>query len=131
MALHKPVTTSGVHPHATSPPSGLTDGETAGAYGVHTQVGPLPWVTVDLLAAHVIDRIKIYNRNDGWFDDGLPLTVQLSANGVDFVDVATRTTSFVKWTIDVPRQKARYVRVRSASGKYVALSELREVFGDP
>jgi hypothetical protein len=131
LALHKPVTTSGVHPSSTSPPAGLTDGVRTGDYGVHTSVSDAPWVTVDLLGVYLVDAIKVYNRGDGWFDEGLPMTVQLSQNGADFVDVATRTTSFgqlVPWTIEVPRRAARYVRVRGPKGKYVALTEL-EVFG--
>jgi hypothetical protein len=132
LALHKPVATSGVHPAGTSPPAGLTDGITSGGYGVHTAVAALPWVSVDLLGVHVVDEVKVYNRGDGWYNDGLPMTVQLSEDGTNFVDVATRTATFgqqTPWTIEMPRQRARYVRVRGGSGKYVALSEL-EVFGD-
>src|SRR5450432_2224253 len=132
LALHKPVLTSGVHPAATSPPAGLTDGVTTGGYGVHTAAAPLPWVSVDLLDVHAADAVKVYNRGDGWYDDGLPMTVQLSRDGVTFVDIGTRTTPFgqdAPWVLEVPHQKARYVRVRGGAGKYVALSEL-EVFGD-
>jgi hypothetical protein len=132
LALHKPVLTSGVHPAATSPPAGLTDGVTLGGYGVQTAVAALPWVSVDLLEVHAVDEIKVYNRGDGWYNDGLPMTVQLSQDGASFVDVGTRTTTFgqeVPWVLEVPHQKARFVRVRGGAGKYVALSEL-EVFGD-
>jgi hypothetical protein len=131
IALHRPVTTSGVHPSALSPPSGLTDGVISGApYGVHTQVGDAPWVQVDLGAIRRIDRVKIYNRGDGYLDDGLPLTLQLSENGVHFIDVDTRTASFTQvrpWVFKAQGSSARYVRVKAARGKYVALSEL-EVF---
>jgi hypothetical protein len=132
IALHKPVTTSGVHPSATSPPSGLTDGVISGAgYGVHTALGDAPWVQVDLGAIQEIGEVKIYNRGDGYFEDCLPLTLQLSKDGVTFVDVATRTTTFSQrrpWVFKAHGSAARYVRVRSARGKYVALSEL-EVYG--
>jgi len=132
LALHKPVTTSGIHPEALSPPAGLTDGVIVGPpYGVHTSVGDAPWVQVDLLAVTAIDKIKIYNRADGWLDDCLPLTLQLSENGSTFVDVETRTTSFGQqspWIAKAKGKRARYVRIRGARGKYVTLSEL-EVFG--
>lgn len=132
LALHKPVATSGVFPTATSPPGGLTDGVTTGSYGVHTAVGGIPWVSVDLQGVYRIKKVKVYNRGDGWFDGGLPMTVQLSENGKDFVDVGTQTSTFgqwVPWTLRVDHKRARWVRVRGGDGKYVALSEL-EVFGD-
>jgi NedA-like, galactose-binding domain len=132
VALHKPVTTSGVHPNAVSPPSGLTDGVIVGPpYGVHTSVGDAPWVQVDLLSVYTIDKIKVYNRGDGWLDDCLPLTLQLSENGSTFVDVETRTAAFgqqAPWIAKAKGKRARYVRIRAVRGKYVTLSEL-EVFG--
>jgi hypothetical protein len=132
IALHKPVTTSGVHPNAVSPPSGLTDGVITGSpYGVHTQVGGTPWVQVDLLAIYEIEKVKVYNRGDGWFDNGLPMVLQLSVNGIDYLDVETRTAPFgqsTPWIAKPGRRKGRYVRLRGPQGMYVALSEL-EVFG--
>jgi len=45
-----------------------------------------------------LGKIKLYNRGDGWFDDALlPLTLELSENGTDFVVVDRRTTSFGQW----------------------------------
>jgi F5/8 type C domain-containing protein len=132
LALHKPVEASGLYVGSASPLGGLTDGVTTGSYGAHTKVGEVPWLSVDLQGVFLIKKVKVYNRGDGWFDDALPVTVQLSLNGKDFVDVGTRTTTFgqlVPWTLKVGHQRARWVRVRGADGKYLALSEL-EVFGD-
>jgi hypothetical protein len=132
LALHMPVTVSGVHPASKSPPAGLTDGVIAGApYGVHTQVGGIPWVQVDLGEVRSIDEIKVYNRGDGYFDDGLPMTLKLSEDGTSFTDLETRTTPFAQsapWVAKAGGRKARYVRVVGATGKYVTLSEL-EVYG--
>jgi hypothetical protein len=112
----------------------LTDGVISGAtYGVHTDVSDAPWVQVDLLAVYALDKIKIYNRGDAFFDDGLPMTLQVSDNGVTFVDVETRTKLFgqtTPWVAKARGLKARFVRIRGARGKYVTLSEL-EVFGRP
>ncbi|HVU49560.1 MAG TPA: discoidin domain-containing protein [Polyangia bacterium] len=134
LALHKPTSASGVHPGSMAAPGGLTDGVISGApYGVHTNTSDAPWVQVDLLAPVDIDKIKIYNRGDGFFDDGLPLTLQASEDGARFFDIETRTRSFGQgspWVAKVHGVRARYVRVRGARGKYVALSEL-EVFGHP
>jgi hypothetical protein len=132
IALNKPVTVSGLHPLATSPPSGLTDGVKSGGYGVHTNSSDAPWVQVDLGAIYAIDRVKAYNRGDGWFNDGLPMTLQLSENGRDFVDIETRTTSFTQkkpWSTLAGHRLARYIRIRGARGRYVSLSEL-EAFGE-
>jgi len=132
VALHKPVTMSAPHPDATFAPGGLTDGVRSESFGVHTSVSEMPWVQVDLLATYLLDTVKVYNRGDSAFDAGLPMTLQLSQNGRDFVDVATRTTHFSQkspWTIKLPRQPARFVRVRGGRGRYVALSEL-EAFGE-
>jgi hypothetical protein len=128
VALHKPVTVSSVHPGALSPPAGLTDGVISGAlYGVHTQVGDAPWVQVDLESVTEIDEVRVYNRGDGYFDEGLPMTLQFSEDGSTFTDLEKRTTSFSQgspWVAKANGRKARYVRVRGAPGKYVALSEL-------
>jgi hypothetical protein len=132
VALHKPVRVSAVFPDASSSPAGLTDGVIAGApYGVHTGIAEASWVEVDLLRVYSIDKIKIYNRGDGFGDDGLPMTLQVSEDGRAFKDVETRTTTFEQtapWIAKGHGRAARYVRVRGARGKYVALSEL-EVYG--
>jgi hypothetical protein len=133
LALHKPVTVNGVHPQAKSPPAGLTDGVTDNDYGVHTSVSDAPWVSVDLGDVHAIDKIIVYNRGDGWWDCCLPMTLQLSENDKDFTDVEKQTRVFGQrrpWVVEIePPRRARYVRIRGAAGKYIALTEL-EVFGD-
>ena len=115
VALHKPVTVSGVHPASGAEPGGLTDGVIAGApYGVHTNVGETSWAQVDLEAVYELDKVKIYNRGDGFLDDGLPMTLQVSENGVTFVDVETRTTHFTQtspWVAKPRGRAARYVRI--------------------
>lgn len=131
VALHKPTTTSSVHPRAVMAPGGLTDGITTESYGIHTDVEDFPWVQVDLQATYKISRVVVYNRGDAEFDAGLPFTLQLSEDGIHYVDVETRTTSFgqwIPWVAFCHDRKARYVRVHSAKGKYVALSEVK-VFG--
>jgi hypothetical protein len=131
IALSKPVTVSSVHPSSMGTPAGLTDGITSAAYGAHTNKEASPWVQVDLTEIYRIDRVKIYNRGDGWFDEGLPMTLAFSENGRDFVVVDTRTKSFGQWqpwVVDAKKARARYVRVNGAPGSFVALNEI-EVFG--
>lgn len=127
IALGKPSFASSRHPQSIAPPNGLTDGETSGAYGVHTQDEENAWVMVDLLFTQQIGKIKVFNRGDGYFDEGLPFALELSENGSDFVVVDERTKPFSRlrpWLHDARGQKARYVRIRKLGRGYVALSEI-------
>jgi len=131
IALHKPVSTSSVYPGTNAPPNGLTDGVTSGTYGAHTNREEHPWAQIDLLDVYRINKVKIYNRGDGWYDEGLPMTLEFSENGVDFVEVDKRTASFgqwVPWMFNARKKKARYLRVVGNRGAYVALNEI-EVTG--
>ena len=131
VALHKPVTLSANHPQSISPPSGLTDGITSGAYGAETTVSVDPWVQVDLERRYAIDKVKVYNRGDAAFDAGMPMTLQCSEDGVAFATIETRRTSFSQkdpWVAHLSGRPCRYVRVHGARGTYVALSEI-EVYG--
>jgi hypothetical protein len=131
IALHKPVAVSSIHHSSTAPEGGLTDGSTSSSYGVHTDLEANPWVRVDLLDVYQLKKIKIYNRKDGFFDEGLPFTLELSENGVDFAAVDRKVAPFESsspWVYVANGRKARYIRVRGAPGKYVTLNEL-EAYG--
>jgi hypothetical protein len=134
LALHKPTGMSAMHPGSGAAPGGLTDGVITGApYGIHSAVGDAPWVQTDLLAVYLLDTVKIYNRGDAFFDEGLPMTLQLSLDGAHYVDVETRTKPFTQtapWVAKLHGTPGRFVRVRGTRGKYVTLSEL-EAFGRP
>lgn len=127
LARGKPVMTSSVHPNSTAVPGGLTDGETKGAYGVHTNIEANPWVMVDLEAPVAIHRVKVYNRGDGWFDDCLPLRLEFSEDGHNFSVVSQRAVSFSQaqpWVYNAGGKRARYVRISGKPSGFVALSEL-------
>lgn len=131
LAAGKPVIASSRHPQSTAPPQGLTDGSTAAGYGVHTKDENDAWVMVDLQSPHKIGTIKVFNRTDGYFDEGLPFSLELSLNGTEFVEVDQRKVSFSRlrpWTFDAEGREARFVRIRKIGRGYVALSEL-EVYG--
>jgi hypothetical protein len=130
LALGKPVTISSRHPASTAPPdnSGFVNGKIEGSYGIHTAEGGA-WVMVDLLASHKLSEIRIYNRGDGWFDAGLPFTLELSQDGKTFTVVETRTAGFSSaepWIFKAQGKPARYIRIRSKT--YIALTEL-EAYG--
>lgn len=140
LARGKLVTQSSAWPGAP-PSSVLVDGKTDGSHGpgsaggpdyLHTAKDGAPWAMVDLGKPYRVRRVKIYNRNDSNFDDGLPLSLELSEDGKTFATVAERTTHFgatifdPPWEVTVDGRRARFVRVRARD--YLALSEV-EVFG--
>ncbi|HSQ67042.1 MAG TPA: discoidin domain-containing protein [Polyangiaceae bacterium] len=122
VALHKPVTTSGLK---VSPPTGaeVVDGKTRGTFGVHTSDSPQAFVSIDLERVYHVQRVRIFNRGDGWFDDVLPLTLEVSRDGRYFDPVAQRTVHFDVWTVDLGGRDARWVRVTRNNG-YIALNEI-------
>jgi hypothetical protein len=130
VALQKPVIPSSVWYQPTEGQT-IVDGETGTTFGVHTRLEESPYVTIDLQDDYRIEKVRVHNRADGWFDDCLPLVLELSLDGRDFAEVARRESHFdadPPWVIDVHGQRARYVRLRVARRTYLALSEV-EVFG--
>lgn len=122
VALGKPVTTSPLlAPPAT--PEGIVDGRTRGTFGLQTMKTRAPFVTIDLQRTYRIRRIKIYNRGDGWFDEILPLSLEVSTDGITFQHVATRTDHFAVWDLRFDALDARWVRVSKDNG-YIALNEI-------
>jgi F5/8 type C domain len=126
LALHKKVTMSQSHPASTAPSdgSGLVNGEVEAGYGVQTTRGAA-WVMIDLDASYALGDVVVHNRKDGWFDEGLPLTLELSQDGKTFKEVARRTEPFTAtnpWVVEAHGAEARFVRLRSPS--YIALTEI-------
>jgi hypothetical protein len=130
IALGKPV-----HPSSRkhNPPDGheLVDGELGTSFGIHTNVEESPSVIIDLQARYWIDSIKVYNRVDGWYDDSLPLVVELSQDGSKWDELARREEHFdasPPWVINGRGKPAQFVRIRVGRKSYLALSEV-EVYG--
>jgi hypothetical protein len=126
LALRRPVTASSRIPGSIAPDdnSGVVNGEIEGKYGIHTNRGG-SWVMVDLQDVHRLSTIKVFNRADGWFDEGLPLRLEVSEDGQQWKEVERRATHFSAtdpWVIKPQGTRARFVRV--ASGNYVALTEI-------
>lgn len=124
-----------------SPPgAALVDGIESGRHPpsskkadfVVTNQQPQPFALIDLGRTYSIKEIRVFNRADDNFDDGLPYTVELSNDGSVYVPLDVRSTHFGSgildrpWSIDGRHTAARFVRVRCV--KQLALSEV-EVFG--
>jgi hypothetical protein len=130
IALGKPV-----HPSSRkgNAPDGhdLVDGDIGTSVGVHTNTEDNPNVVIDLQGGYWIDKVKVYNRVDGWFDDCLPLVVELSVDGTKWDEIGRREEHFgtdPPWIVDGGGRRAKQVRLRVARKSYLALSEV-EVFG--
>jgi hypothetical protein len=130
VALGKPVQASSRRP-ATPDGHELVDGETGTSYAVQTNTEESPNVVIDLLGPYSIDRVNVHNRNDGWFDECLPLVVEVSLDGLHYDEIGRREQHFdanPPWVAEGHGRPARFVRVRVARHGYLALSEV-EVFG--
>jgi hypothetical protein len=130
VALGKPVHASSIKGRS---PDGheLVDGEVGTSYGLATNTDDSPNVVIDLVDTFRIQSVNVYNRVDGAYDDCLPLVLELSSDGANYVEVARRDQHFgadPPWTIRGGGRLARYVRLRVARRGYLALSEV-EVFG--
>jgi hypothetical protein len=122
VALHKIVTVSSVH---DGKPSALVDGHRRGTYGMQTNEGVHPFVMIDLGRAYRVRSVRVYNRGDGWFDEVLPLSLEVSIDGAHFREVAKRTEHFDVWNVDwsAAPVEARFIRASKANG-YIALNEI-------
>jgi hypothetical protein len=130
LALGMPVQSSSLHSESRSA-EGLVNGKIERTWGVHTGREESPWVAIDLGVARQLGSVRVHNRGDGWFDDCLPLVVELSLDGVHYTEIGRRAKRFEQdspWRVKANGQAARYVRVRVARASYLALSEV-EVFG--
>jgi hypothetical protein len=130
IAFGKPVHASS---HRANTPDGheLVDGEIGTSFAVHTDAQSEPNVVIDLQDKYWIDTVKVYNRVDGWYDDCLPLVVELSVDGQKWDEIGRREEHFgasPPWVVNGGGKPAHFVRVKVARTSYLALSEV-EVFG--
>ncbi len=127
IALGKPASASSLL-HGSPPASGVTNGQIESTFGVQTTVEGQPWVMVDLGKAYPIGEVRVYNRADGWLDDGLPFVLELSVDGVAWTTINRRATSFSDsrpWKAKAHGTPARYVRVRCPHHGYIAIDEIK------
>lgn len=127
VALHKVVTASSHYP-GTPEPSALVDG-VWDKLGVHTTVESTPWVLIDLGGTYTVRSIRVRNRPDGFFDEGLPLIVETAGTDGAFVVAGERTVHYDAWDVDVGGKSVAKVRLRVPHHGYIALAEV-EVYAD-
>jgi hypothetical protein len=133
IALGKPVHPSSRPAGPKAAPDGheLVDGDFGTSVGVYTNTEDNPSVVIDLQDSYWIDKVKVYNRLDGWFDDCLPLVAEVSTDGKSWEQIGRREEHFgtdPPWIVDGGGRRATQLRLRVARKSYLALSEV-EVFG--
>jgi hypothetical protein len=77
----------------------------------HTSEMESPWIEIDLGSFERVSKITVLNRTDCCLERPLPLEVLLGLDGVHWTKVAQRSGVFESWTVEFPRQLARYVRL--------------------
>jgi hypothetical protein len=130
IAAGKPVHVSS---YKLNPPDGqeLATGRAGFTFAVHTNVEESPNVVIDLQGDYAIDRVEVYNRGDGWWDDCLPLVLEVSRDGNSYTELARREEHFgfdKPWVVRASGTVARFVRARVARHSYLALGRVA-VFG--
>jgi hypothetical protein len=129
LALHRPVTLSSVHPRSRAPAGGvgLVNGKLEFTYGAITDIQDDPWMMVDLERPMRVGRIVVHNRGDGWFDECLPLVVEVGSDASLLEEIGTRNTVFTRtnpWVLDHIDRTIRYVRIRKQGHGYISLDEV-------
>jgi len=130
VARGKPVRASSRYPNSPEP-AGATDGIRGNGFGVHTNVEERPWVEIDLGAVYLIRRIEVFHRSDGYQEESLPMTLEISEDRSRWTEIGTRAQAFTAkdpWKSVVDRQRAQFVRVSVRRKTYLSLSEI-EVYG--
>jgi hypothetical protein len=79
----------------------------------HTKVETNPWFELDLGDVRSFSVIEIQNRGDCCLEVVLPLAVEVSEDAQAWREVARQTEVFDTWRIELPPQRARYVRARA------------------
>ena len=131
LALHAKVYAS---THEDGRPGGdaLVNGWLESEYGTHTNIQESPWITIDLGQMTKVGAIRVYNRDDGWQDQQLPLELAISNDAVTYTTVARTERMFTQsfpWRITVRRRPFRFMRFQVPRKTALCLSEV-EVFAE-
>lgn len=79
---------------------------------MHTLEEDSPSVTVDLTGPRRMVGFEIVNRADCCAERAVPLAVELSGDGIHWLQVARRSAGFAAWRAAIPPRQVRFVRVR-------------------
>lgn len=131
VALHKRTTASSAE--FGTQPSDVVDGKNFGGFGYHSAEEESPWLRVDLGRSYKVREVRVFARHDCCLDQSVPMAIETSTDGEQYVAVAQRDEPFDQvdpWTITPRGISARYIRVRVLRLAVLVLSEI-EVIGEP
>jgi hypothetical protein len=114
-------------------PDVLVNGRLEAEGGAQTKKEKNSWQTIDLGKHTKIGALRVYNRNDGFFEENYPIVVEVSDDNVHWSFVARREMVFTQdwpWRIRCYDTAGRYVRITAEKETPLCLSEV-EVFASP
>jgi len=123
LALHAAVSVSSLDRSIKGNPRGLVDGDKK-SMAIHTKKGQGEWASIDLGALESINEVRVYNRRDCCQARAVPLRIEVSSNGSNYVTVGRRDKVFDDFTLTFPPVEARYVRVLNESNNILHLAEV-------
>jgi hypothetical protein len=126
VAFHKTVGARGMMA-SLAVPATLVDGDKDATYSPVVIRGVNASFTIDLSGAYALDRVRVFNRHDGGFDNCLPLNLETSIDGETWSLRERRRDHFSVWTERMDQVAARYVRLRT-EGLELGLVEV-EIYG--
>jgi hypothetical protein len=112
-------------------PAGAVDGSKSGQYGYHSVLEDSPWLSIDLGKRYALTSVKVYGRGDGYYDQSIPLALEVSDDGTTYRQIAERAEPFSAsdpWVIKPAGVVTQYVRLHTLRKSYLVLGEV-EVYG--
>lgn len=123
LARGKPVAMDGYTAQFPHPPEGLVDGDQLNV-GFHSDRRMNPTVTIDLGSVQSISRIEVFNRPDCCQERSVPINVQVSVDGNEYVTLRREEHTFYHMTVRFGSRPARYVRLLRNGREFFHLSEV-------
>jgi hypothetical protein len=122
IALHRAVEVSSQYPGAGEDHTLLVDGDRTNL-GFHTNCEGPQFAIVDLGAAHKIDKVVVYNR-DEFPERAVPLYLEVGSDRQNFKQVAVKKEPFDKWAATGLGATGRYIRLRNTPPNCFHLAEV-------
>ncbi len=123
LARDRPVVVTSAERNIRARPRGLVDGNRTNL-GFHTQKLKGQSATVDLGSVKAIHSVQVYNRVDCCRARAVPLRLELSTDGVEYITIERRSEPFSSWKVTVPEVAARFVRLSHEGETFFHLAEV-------
>ena len=124
-ALDKPATASSYMFQTVA--AGAVDGSKNGVYGYHSLLEESPWLSIDLVQPVAITKIKVFGRGDGYYDQSIPLSLEVSDDATNYQQIGLRSEPFSErdpWVVQPVGVVARYLRLKTMRQSYLVLGEV-------